>query len=80
MTPELPSAHIWGLVCGYATPYRRRKLLLMLKGYIDDSGGRAVPPPTSCWRGMSYLPKYGHTSPTNGLRNCCAAGRLNIFT
>ncbi len=44
MTPELPSAHIWGLVCGYATPYRRRKLLLMLKGYIDDSGSEPSAP------------------------------------
>lgn len=28
---------IWGLVCGYAEPGRSRKLLLMLKAFIDDS-------------------------------------------
>jgi hypothetical protein len=38
------SAQIWGLVCGYATPHRQRKLLLMLKGFIDDSGSEPSAP------------------------------------
>jgi hypothetical protein len=43
-TNQPASAQIWGLVCGYATPYRQRKLLLMLKGFIDDSGSEPSAP------------------------------------
>jgi len=38
------SAHIWGPVCGYATPHRQRRNLLILKGFIDDSGSEPSVP------------------------------------
>lgn len=40
----LPADYIWSLVCGYAAPHRERKLLLMLNGYIDDSGSEPSTP------------------------------------
>jgi Protein of unknown function (DUF3800) len=33
-----PAYPLLGLVCGYASPYRGRKLLLMLRGFADESG------------------------------------------
>lgn len=43
-TTELASEQIWGLVCGYASPHRQQRLLVMLKGYIDDSGSEPSAP------------------------------------
>ena len=40
----LPADYIWGLVCGYASPHWQRKKLLMLSGYIDDSGSEPSSP------------------------------------
>ena len=39
-----PADYIWSMVCGYAAPHRQRKNLLMLNGYIDDSGSEPSSP------------------------------------
>lgn len=40
---ERACEQIWGLVCGFAEPMRSRRLLLMLRAYIDDSNMNMPP-------------------------------------